>query len=388
VSAKPVTSPEPRTDDSRASSGRLFTGVFVLLLVVLLQLIAQYITSRDTARLLSVLALFALEVPTLLFALSRLFRWTRQRGLRWELFVGIGMLLSAAIGSAWGALFHLASQSYPELGLRLFTAFPVSLMRVVLYGLTQAQSQFGLWTLAFVLPSLLEDARLRSMKAEKLEAESVQLRMAAELARLRSHLEPHFLLNTLNAIAGLVTEEPREARKLLAALGDLLRDALRDEHEWQSLANQIEWLKRYAQILEARHRGDLSFDWQIHAESERNSLPRLLLQPLVENAVKHGALRARGPGRVWVKTELVAGGSRLLCTVRDNGPGAGPGPVRDGAFGLESVRRRVALRYGDAGHVSLEAHPDGTVVTVDVPAILPPLAATHHQPGLSAEGSP
>jgi LytS/YehU family sensor histidine kinase len=281
------------------------------------------------------------------------------------------MLMAAAIGSAWGLIFHSVSQAFPQLGLHAFSNQPISLMRVVLYGLASAQTHFGLWTLAFVLPALLDDARVRALQAEKLQAESEQLRTAAELARLRSHIEPHFLLNTLNAIAGLVTEEPREARGLLAALGDLLRDALRDEQEWQALSEQIEWLKRYAQILEARHRGDLSFSWEISAGSEHKALPHLLLQPLLENAVKHGALRARGPGRVWIKTELTGDGSRLLCTVRDNGPGAPPGPVRTGAFGLESVRRRLALRYGSGGHMSLAALPEGTIATVDVPAVAP-----------------
>ncbi|HEX4353621.1 MAG TPA: histidine kinase, partial [Polyangiales bacterium] len=297
--------------------------------------------------------------------------WSRKKRLAWGVFVSLGLLLSAVVGATWGFIFHGVSQAFPDLGLRAFSNQPNSLIRIVLYGLASAQSHFGLWTLAFILPALLDDARVRALRAEKLEAESAQLRTATELARLRSNLEPHFLLNTLNAIAGLVTEEPREARRLLSALGDLLRDALRDEQEWQSLSAQIEWLKRYAQILEARHRGDLTFSWEIHAESEAKPLPRLLLQPLLENAVKHGALRARGPGHVWVRTELVDNGSRLLCTVRDNGPGAPPGPVRNGAFGLESVRRRVALRYGGQGHVSLSALPDGTIATVEVPAFAP-----------------
>jgi sensor histidine kinase YesM len=176
------------------------------------------------------------------------------------------------------------------------------------------------------------------------------------------------LLNTLNAIAGLVSEEPREARRLLAALGDLLRDALKDDTDLQPLRNQIEWLQRYARILEARHRGDLSFSWEISRDSEAEILPRLLLQPLVENAVKHGALHAQGPGRVRVKTELAAGGTRLVCRVQDNGPGLPDAPVRSGAFGLESVRRRVALRYGALGSVTLDTLPDGMTVTVDVPA--------------------
>jgi LytS/YehU family sensor histidine kinase len=265
-------------------------------------------------------------------------------------------------------VFHSVSHAFPELGLRAFSNHPISLLRVVLYGLASAQTHFGLWTLAFVLPGLLDDARVRALRAEKLEAESEQLRTAAELARLRSHLEPHFLLNTLNAIAGLVTEEPREARRLLSALGDLLRDALRDEQEWQPVSAQIAWLKRYAQILEARHRGDLNFAWEIDEAAEHKTLPRLLLQPLVENAIKHGALRAQGVGQVWVKIELAADGSRLVCTVRDNGPGMPAGPVRDGAFGVESVRRRIALRYGAQGHVSFSTSPEGTVAVVDVPA--------------------
>jgi signal transduction histidine kinase len=356
-------------EEGQRGPSRLLAGVCVLVVVVVLQLLAQYITSRDLGRLLSVLVWFAFELLSLLGGLSMLFRFTRRRRMGWGVFVSLGMLLAAALGSAWGFVFYSVSHALPQLGLHAFSNQPSSLVRVVLYGVASAQTHFGLWTLAFVLPALLDDARVRALRAEKLEAESEQLRTAAELARLRSHLEPHFLLNTLNAIAGLVTEEPREARRLLSALGDLLRDALRDEQEWQALSAQIEWLKRYAQILEARHRGDLSFSWEITSDSEHQALPHLLLQPLLENAVKHGALRARGPGRVWVKTELVQNGGRLLCTVRDNGPGAPPGPVRTGAFGLESVRRRIALRYGEQGCVSLTASPEGTIATVDVPAV-------------------
>lgn len=352
----------------RARSLRVLSGTLVIVFVVLLQVLVQYIANRDAARLGSVLLLFAVELPALLIALSALFRWTRRAGISWLLFVAMGIVLAAAIGSATGYVFFLVSEQFPSLGLRPFSSPPIYMSRVVLYGLTQAQSQFGLWTLAFVLPELLDDARMRTLHAEKLKAEGDQLRTAAELARLRSHLEPHFLLNTLNAIAGLVTQEPREARRLLSALGDLLRDALKDEADLQPLQNQLEWLQRYAQILETRHRGDLSFSWEVSEESKAEILPRLLLQPLVENAVKHGALHARGPGHVRILTRLTSDGARLLCQVQDNGPGMTNMPVRNGAFGLESVRRRVALRYGDAGTVSCTTLPEGTMVTVDVPA--------------------
>jgi signal transduction histidine kinase len=352
----------------RARGGRVLSGTFVLVFVVVLQVLVAYIGNRDAVRLISVLLLFGVELPSLLIGLSALYRWTRRNGISWLVFVALGIVLAAAVGSAVGALFFLVTEQFPALNLRPFTSPPVHMSRVVLWSLAQAQSHFGLWTLAFVLPELLDDARMRTLHAEKLKAESDQLRTAAELARLRSHLEPHFLLNTLNAIAGLVTQEPREARRLLSALGDLLRDALKDEAELQPLQSQLEWLQRYAQILETRHRGDLSFSWEVSEASKAEILPRLLLQPLVENAVKHGALHATGPGHVRIRAQLTPDGSRLLCEVEDNGPGIADEPVRNGAFGLESVRRRVALRYGDAGSVTCTVLPQGTKVTVDVPA--------------------
>jgi LytS/YehU family sensor histidine kinase len=94
-------------------------------------------------------------------------------------------------------------------------------------------------------------------------------------------------------------------------------------------------------------------------------LPRLLLQPLVENAVNHGALMRRGGGEVTVSARL--DGERLVCTIEDNGPGFRDGASRPGAFGIASVRRRLALRYADAASLRLESSPVGTRSIVEVP---------------------
>ena len=185
-----------------------------------------------------------------------------------------------------------------------------------------------------------------------------QHRSQSELERLRAHLEPHFLLNTLNAIAGLVTEEPREARRLLSCLGDLLRDAVQETSELQRLDRQIAWLQRYAQILEARHHGSLRFRWEVAADCEGELLPRLLLQPLVENAVKHGALRREdGAGEVVVSASRSENGT-LVCVIEDNGPGMPDTEVRDGAFGLQAVRRRLELE-APRGLLRLESSSRG-----------------------------
>ena len=236
----------------------------------------------------------------------------------------------------------------------------MSLARSALFGVLNAQMYFGLWALGFVYPFAVESAGVRALEAQ-------QLRSEAELAHLRAHLEPHFLLNTLNAIAGLVTEDPREARRLLVCLGDLLRDAVQETSELQRLDKQIAWLRRYAQILEARHHGALCFRWDVAPDVHQAMLPRLLLQPLVENAVKHGALRrGDGAGEVVVRASR-RGDGVLVCVIEDNGPGMPDADVRAGAFGLQAVRRRLEL---EAHHASLrlESSSAGTRSIVEIAA--------------------
>jgi LytS/YehU family sensor histidine kinase len=173
------------------------------------------------------------------------------------------------------------------------------------------------------------------------------------------------LLNTLNTISGLVTEDPRDARELVAALGDLLRDSLEDGDEMQPLDDEIAWLRRYAAILEIRHRGSLAFHWEIADPARRVRIPRLLLQPLVENAVKHGALRRREGGEVSVRATI--DNARVTCIVEDNGPGPAAGSPRDGARGLELVTKRLALEYAGTAAFRLETSGGYTRSIVELP---------------------
>jgi signal transduction histidine kinase len=219
----------------------------------------------------------------------------------------------------------------------------------------------AVWLFVFMAPRLVERARLQGQEVENLRRE-------AELARLRVHLHPHFLLNTLNAVAGLVSEEPGEARRLLAALGDLVRDALSGGDEPQPFGVEAAWLRRYAEILEVRHRGLLAFRWELGAETLAAPVPRLLLQPLVENAVKHGALRRREGGTVLVRSEVRPGGA-LRFTVEDDGPGLRPERAAESGegLGIGLVRRRLALAC-PGGTLRYEPVPVGTRAVVELPA--------------------
>ena len=342
---------------ARSTRSRQLLGVGVVAAVMLLQAASQYLSGYERARVLAHLAFIATEMPVIALALSATYAGAIRRKLRPFRALMACVLVAGALGVVFGAALFCIARVYPIIVLH--PGRTPNLPRSLLYGFTYAQVLAGLWTLAFVLPFAIDDARMRGLEAE-------QLRSAAELARLRANLEPHFLLNTLNAIAGLVTEDPREARKLIACLGDLLRDALRDDDEMQTLEEQVAWLRRYAAILQARHGDALRFEWRIAPEARGALLPRLLLQPLVENAVKHGALGRRDGGLVIVSAEVATSPPRIICTVEDNGPGPAEAGVRSGAFGLHAVRKRLELRYTSAT-LKLESSPQGTRSVVTLP---------------------
>jgi signal transduction histidine kinase len=343
--------------DTYSTRSRQLLGVVVIAAVMLLQAVSQFLSGHERSRVIAHLAFLATEMPVIALALSTTYRGAIRRSLRPFRALMACVLVAGALGLVFGAALFVVGQYYPN--VRLHAGPAPTLPRTLLFGFTQGQLQAGLWTLAFVLPFAIDDARMRGLEAE-------QLRSAAELARLRANLEPHFLLNTLNAIAGLVTEDPREARKLIACLGDLLRDALRDDDEMQTLEEQIAWLRRYASILQARHGDALRFEWRIADEARGVLLPRLLLQPLVENAVKHGALCRKGGGVVIISAEIASKPSAVICTVEDNGPGASEVHVRSGAFGLNAVRKRLELRYSGAT-LKLESSTEGTRSIVRFP---------------------
>jgi signal transduction histidine kinase len=358
---------KPRSDDLAEKSARpeiealpnlmsrRTLGVLVVISVMVLQGAADYVAGRGFGRLV----FLSFELPVLMLALSASYALSIRRHATAVQSLLLGMATATVLGCLFGMLYYWVSERVPEMRMHFPSSMVASFPRSALFGVLSAQLYFGLWTLAFVYPNAVESVRVRMLEAK-------QLRSEAELAHLRAHLEPHFLLNTLNTIAGLVTEDPREARRLIVCLGDLLRDAVQETSELQRFDRQITWLRRYAEILEARHRTTLHFEWKIDPSTASVMLPRMLLQPLVENAVKHGALRRTdGAGQVTVRASCEDDGT-LVCIVEDNGPGIGEEETRQGAFGLQSVRRRLELGDGNAS-LKLESSGDGTKSIVRIP---------------------
>jgi hypothetical protein len=282
----------------------------------------------------------------------------RRRGGAWSF--ALAGAVAGGLGVA-GALAGWVIQRASGIAF-LGNGHPWTTGKVVELGLFDGLLGLGLWAIAVVFPFAVSDANARALEAER-------LRTVAELARLRAHLQPHFLLNTLNTVAGLVGEDPREARNIIGALGDLLRDSLEETDEMQTIEDEVKWLRRYAGILETRHRGVLTFRWDIAEATRGVRVPRLLLQPLLENAVQHGALRRREGGEVAIRTTIDPGGSgRVTCVVEDNGPGPGARAPRSGALGIQLVTRRLAAKYAGAAAFRLESEGGLTRSIVEIPA--------------------
>ncbi len=197
----------------------------------------------------------------------------------------------------------------------------------------------------------------------------------ARLLVLRMQLHPHFLFNTLNAIAGLMHTDVRLADRMIARLGELLRAALADPGAQEvTLARELAFLTPYLEIEQARLGDRLAVTVDVPADLSPAVLPYMILQPLVENAIRHGIAPRKGPGRLAVRARRR--GDRLEVEVADDGPGLPP----DGAFtegiGLANTRARLRGLYGDDQALALRPGPGGGLtVAVSLPYREAPTAA-------------
>jgi sensor histidine kinase YesM len=227
----------------------------------------------------------------------------------------------------------------------------------------------GAW-FAFTYHSRYLASRWKAAQLER-DAARLEARMAeARLEALRMELNPHFLFNTLNSISGLVRRrEHDEAVQVLARFGELLRVTLdREAEQMTTLAQELEFLRLYLDIERVRFHDRLIVTIDVDPPLLAAPVPTLILQPLVENAVRHGIARKPGQGRIDVEARDTGGG--LVLTVRDTGIGFGadgPTQTREGV-GLSNTRARLAQLYGDDAWLELtETDGGGATVTVRIP---------------------
>jgi len=208
----------------------------------------------------------------------------------------------------------------------------------------------------------------RLYRAERLQAAQLEASLAAaRLDALRTQLRPHFLFNTLNAISVLTVDEPQRAKRMLLRLSDLLRASIEggEGHE-VPLATELELLEAYLEIQRARFEDRLRVRFEIEPETRAALVPTLLLQPLVENAIRHGLEDSERGGEIAVLARRY--GADLVLEVRDDGRGLVTNPAAREGVGLGNTRERLARLYGDRHYLVLRSQPEGGVA---VEVVLP-----------------
>jgi signal transduction histidine kinase len=188
----------------------------------------------------------------------------------------------------------------------------------------------------------------------------------SELQALRAQVRPHFLFNAMNTIASFVHDDPSRAEEMVVRLSALLRRSLEHDGSLEvTLREDLEVLSAYVDIEQARFEDRLAVDWRLHPGALDALVPPLLLQPLVENAVRHGISPRDAPGTVTITARPE--GSWLRLVVADDGVGLPPGRPRTG-IGLANARARLAQMYGAEHRFSVEPQPGGGVAaTVRLP---------------------
>ena len=227
------------------------------------------------------------------------------------------------------------------------------------YELQKDLISYAIIVVACIALRLQRLRRERELAVVRLERDLSE----ARLAQLTAQIEPHFMFNTLNAISNRMHEDVEAADRMISAFADLLRAALAESGSaLVRVSEDVAWLERYFELMSERFRGKLATKITLDPAARSARLPRLLLQPLVENAFEHGLKSGRGSVEVTIR----AGAGRLHCTVDDDGEGLG-GDFLPGT-GLANVRSRLDLLYPSDHTFEIGARPGGgTHIRIDLP---------------------
>jgi len=212
--------------------------------------------------------------------------------------------------------------------------------------------------------------RSREVLNIELRASELQSQLVgAQLNALKMQLQPHFLFNTLNAITVLVRQQKsKDAERMLGHLSDLLRGVLEDVDTQEiSLRRELEYLQLYLAIEQVRFADRLRVEVSADPAVQEASVPQLILQPIVENAIRHGIGRSSSAGRVLISASKIDG--KVELRVQDDGPGLSPGDgSNDQGIGLANTRARLQQLYGqDAGLEIKNCDLGGVIVTMSIP---------------------
>ncbi len=228
------------------------------------------------------------------------------------------------------------------------------------------------WIVFWIIYSIFAAlSSARRFRENQVELANVQTQLSeARLNALKYQLQPHFLFNTLNTISSLMDFDVKDAQKTVSRLGNLMRTILeKNAQNAIPLREELSFIKDYLGIEEIRFQDRLTVQYKIQDSVQDAAVPRLILQPLVENAVKHGLRSIEEDGEICIEAyELPE--NRIFISVSDNGKGSNMtiADMTENGIGLKNVQDRLELMYRDACTFSVEtAEREGFKVTIEIP---------------------
>jgi two-component system LytT family sensor kinase len=327
----------------------------------------------------------------------------------------MAMPLYAAAGVAGGLLRDLAPG--PEDVWRFSPFFDLSIWRLIRYPATRRRSAYHLAVLISILitemlrsivselfggraifalagpPGPLANVAIfvttvytvsipikvwNSARTERLLEVKERLLVEARLAALSKQINPHFLFNTLNTVSSLVRTNPEQARRVVVKLATILRRLLRKTGNFAPLREELQFIEDYLSIEMVRFGDKLEFRKEIEEATLNCQVPSMLLQPLIENSIKHGLAPKVEGGRITVHSKLVGGAGyaarkRLLLAVEDDGVGIGedrlPRLFAEPGIGVSNVNERLQVLFGGDCRLEVNSQPGGgTRTEIEIPA--------------------
>ena len=279
----------------------------------------------------------------------------RRLGVSWQLWLLLAPVALELLRQALGARFGVARLFYP--GADLGTPSPTMMLLIILATVLAVATPIKIWNSARVEHRLQEQEKLL---------------LAAKIEALKSQINPHFLFNTLTSVSSLIRSQPETARTLINKLSGLLRRLLRSHEHFVTLREEIESIDEYLDIEVVRFGPKLRVRKELAPDTVDIIVPSMILQPLVENSIKHGLSRKVGAGTITIRSWREH--SRVMIEVEDDGMGflleRLEQPMASG-IGLANVRERLRVIYGATYQLTLTSEPGkGTRARIEIPELM------------------
>jgi two-component system LytT family sensor kinase len=264
--------------------------------------------------------------------------------------------------------FHWLEFSIPKflplvLGMNILMAAPISLLQSGLILSTWIQNAIGFtfvflfWSMIYYLVHYIQNYRKAEIENLKFQSSMHE----AELNKLKSQLNPHFMFNAMNSIRALVVENPDRAKEAITQLANLLRNTLQmGKQKLIPLSQELEAVKDYLAIESVRFEERLKIEWKIAPETESMEVPPLMIQTLVENGIKHGIAKLPEGGILSVETNKSATGLNII--IRNNGQ-FDAAKVPESGFGMRNSMERLELLYKGRAKISVANEDPKNVIT-------------------------